>query len=91
MSIKRARGTNFSTAEDCELAHSWLNVSQDATTGVGQKSQTFWERVEAHFRDHLEGGDKGSQRSARSLSSKWSHIQHDVAKFVGAYAAVKDF
>ena len=58
-------------------------------TGVGQKSQTFWERVDAHFHENLEGY-KATRRSARSLATKWSQIQHDVAKFVGAYAAMKD-
>jgi hypothetical protein len=46
--------------------------------------------VEAHFHDNLEGSDKTSRRSARSLATKWSQIQHDVSKFVGSYAAIKD-
>jgi hypothetical protein len=89
MSQKRQRGSNFSTAEDCQLARSWLNISQAPGTGVGQKPSTFWERVEAHFHQHL-GGENGCRRSSRSLATKWGVIQHDVAKFVGVYAAIKD-
>ena len=89
MSAKRQRGANFSNADDCQLARSWLNVSQDATTGVGQKAQTFWECVETYFSENTDG-DQAVRRSSRSLASKWSQIQHDVSKFVGAYAAIKD-
>ena len=89
MSQKRQRGSNFSSAEDCQLARSWLNISQDPNTGTGQKSSTFWERVENHFHEHLEG-EFTTRRSSRSLATKWGTIQHDVSKFVGAYAAVKD-
>lgn len=88
MSLKRQRGSNFSNAEESQLARSWLNVSQDATTGVGQKSSTFWERVEAHFQQQM--GEGSVPRSVRSLASKWSTVQHDVSKFVGSYAAIKD-
>ena len=87
MSAKRQRGANFSNADYCQLARSWLNVSQDATTGVDQKAQTFWERVETHFNKNTDGG-QAVRRSSRSLA--WSQIQHDVSKFVGAYAAIKD-
>ena len=89
MSAKRQRGANFSNADDCQLGRWWLNVSQDATTGVGQKAQTFWECVETYFSENTDG-DQAVRRSSRSLASKWSQIQHDVSKFVGAYAAIKD-
>ncbi|KAH9137315.1 hypothetical protein AeRB84_017916 [Aphanomyces euteiches] len=80
------KGKNFNTHEEEELVRAWLNVSQDASTGTGQKSETFWARVRAHYSEHFCDGDK--HRPQRSLQSKWLTIQHDVSKFVAAYAAI---
>ena len=79
---KRARGTNFTEEEERQLARSFLNISQDPTTGTGQKIDTFWERIETHFNEHNTAN--GEVRTMRSLSSKWQTIQHDVSKFVGS-------
>ncbi|CEO95435.1 No apical meristem-associated C-terminal domain-containing protein [Plasmodiophora brassicae] len=78
-----ARGTNFTDAEDVQLVRSWLHASQDPATGTGQSEETFWERVEVHFRKNTTSG----ARTARSLQTKWGTIQRDVSKFVGSYAS----
>ncbi|CEP03307.1 unnamed protein product (mitochondrion) [Plasmodiophora brassicae] len=82
---KRHRGTNFTDAEDVQLARSWLSVSRDSATGSGQPKDAFWIRVEAHFCRNTTGG----VRSARSLQTKWSTIQRGVSKFAAAFASVK--
>ncbi|ETV64689.1 hypothetical protein H257_18467 [Aphanomyces astaci] len=83
-SAKADRGSNFTTDEDCQLARSWINISQDASKGSGQKSDQFWSRIETNFNQYSDGA---IQRSGRSLSSRWATILDQCN--VGCFATVR--
>jgi len=62
------------------------SISQDSMIENRQNPTTFWDQVHNHFNEsHL---ISCVQRYARSLETKWSIIQHDVAKFIGHYTVV---
>jgi No apical meristem-associated C-terminal domain len=84
----RSKGKNFTEEEEMQLCRSYLYVGKDSINGTSQKSTTFWERLTKHFNDARPEGSE--QRPYRSLECKWSLIQHDVAKFCGSIAAVRD-
>jgi hypothetical protein len=77
----KVKGKNFSVDEEIQLCRSFLHVSKDAATGTNQSAGTFWQRVTTHFNERRDSGCEA--RPYRSLESKWSAIQHDVAKFCG--------
>jgi hypothetical protein len=52
----------------------------------GQKSITFWDRVQNHFNESYL--ISCAPRFARSLKTKWGIIKHDIAKFIGNYIVV---
>lgn len=82
------KGKNFTANEERCLCRSFLAVSQDPVCGNGQRKTAFWERITTHF--NRSKPRFAPTRPARSLESKWSHIKHDVAKFVGAHKQVSD-
>ncbi|KAG0588250.1 hypothetical protein KC19_2G228700 [Ceratodon purpureus] len=82
------KGKHFSADEERCLCRSFLAVSQDPVCGNGQRNTAFWERITTHF--NKTKPRYAPTRPSRSLESKWSHIKHDVAKFVGAHKQVSD-
>ena len=71
----------------------WLHVSQEPTTGIGQKYETLWEKIAVQFHAmqcEKFPGAENTNRPIGSLQKKWSIIQHDVNKFCGSYASVCD-
>jgi hypothetical protein len=82
------KGKNFTADEERCLCRSFLAMSQDPVCGNGQRKTAFWERITTHF--NRTKPRYAPIRPARSLESKWSHIKHDVAKFVGAHKQVSD-
>ncbi|DAZ95132.1 TPA: hypothetical protein N0F65_009841 [Lagenidium giganteum] len=85
--MRAPKGKNFSTEEEQQLCTSYLAISKDAT-GTNQSASFFWERVTAHF--NASRSDGADQRPYRSLECKWHTIQHDVSKFWGYVATVRD-
>ena len=62
------RSRNFVQDEELQLCCSYLNISQDATIGIGKKSVTFWNRIIAHYDENRP--DNGASQPPRSLDSK---------------------
>jgi hypothetical protein len=83
---KAVRERNFVDIEEVQLCHSYVNVSQDATIGIGQRAVTFWDRNTAHYNTNQPEG--AAARPARSLETKWGVIKHNVGKFCGVWKQV---
>ena len=83
----RKRGQNFGDEDLAQLCRSWLAVtSEDARNGgVNPRSEYFWVAVQNDFASRFNGV---VERTARSLETKWSLVQHSVSKFSGCYASV---
>lgn len=82
---ERRRTKNFTKQEDEMLISAWQNVSLDPVTGVDQTKGTYWQRIHSYFMSHK---DFDSDRSASSLTHRWSVIQLAVNKFQGFYNQV---
>jgi hypothetical protein len=78
------KGKNFQAEEEVQLTKSVLAISQDPIIGNQQKNSAFWNRIFEHFRKHKPRTD----RTARSLDSKWGQIKHDVGEFIGCHKQV---
>jgi hypothetical protein len=78
------KGKNFQAKEEIQLTRSVLAISQDPITRNQQRSSTFWDRIFEHFKKHRLRTD----RTARSLDSKWGQIKHDVGEFIGCHKQV---
>lgn len=76
---KASKGCNFSKDEDVQLCKSWLSISKDPVTGTNQTASTFWESVTNDYSKYQANSD----RSLRSLQSRWGVINKAVSKFVG--------
>lgn len=84
---KKGRATNFSTEEDLLLVSSWRNIGMDPIQGSNQTHQTYWERIAAFYDKHK---TFSSDRTANSLSHRWSIINSSVYKIVGYYNQVQE-
>jgi hypothetical protein len=80
-----SKGKNFQAEEEVQLTCSVLAISQDPIVGNQQKGSAFWDRIHEHFKLHRPGTD----RTARSLDSKWRNIKHDIGEFMGCHKQVK--
>ena len=85
---KGKKGKNFNSEEERILCRSFLHVSQDPISGIGQRNTAFWERITRHYNDSKLRSSP--LRLARSLEMKWGQIKHDVSKFCGAYKSILD-
>jgi len=78
---KKSPMANFKIAEDVWIARAFINASEDAVTGVGQKSQAFWNKISEVY--HLlkrkdPEGSKYVKREVASLQNRWKrHIRPD--------------
>ncbi|KAL6554253.1 hypothetical protein OROMI_019926 [Orobanche minor] len=59
----------------------------DPIQGSNQTHQTYWERIAAFY---YENKTFSSDRTANSLSHRWSVINSSVSKFVGYYNQVQE-
>jgi hypothetical protein len=57
----------------------------DPTTGIDQKGETYWMRMKEYFDAN---NTSGSERTMRSLRSRWSGINTDCQKWAGVQANV---
>ncbi len=61
-------------------------------TSNGQKSMTFWDRVQQHYNNNQP--PTYAKRPSRSLETKWGVIKYNVFKFVrchGSIVALNEF
>ncbi|VFQ73633.1 unnamed protein product [Cuscuta campestris] len=69
--------------EECLLASAWADVSEHPIIGSEQTNDAMWNRIEEKFFTAM--NNDGSYRTRDQLTSKWSHINHKVRKFIGVY------
>ncbi|VFQ94078.1 unnamed protein product [Cuscuta campestris] len=69
--------------EECLLASAWVDVSEHPIIGSEQTKDAMWDRIEEKFFTAM--NKDGSYRTRDQLTSKWSHINHKVRKFIGVY------
>ncbi|XP_074325073.1 glutathione S-transferase T2-like [Apium graveolens] len=84
---KKGRAINFSTEEDILLVSAWRNISMDPIQGSNQTHQTYWERITAFYDQNK---TFSSDRTANSLSHRWSIINCSLSKFIGYYNKVQE-
>ncbi|XP_059442130.1 uncharacterized protein LOC132174498 [Corylus avellana] len=73
--------TNFSIEEDVLLVKAWLNTGLDPIQGNSQKSTKFWDRILENYNENKK--ETTVERTAHSLSNRWSFIQKVINKFCG--------
>jgi hypothetical protein len=79
------RTSNFSNVEDVNIVRSWLEISTDPITNIGQKRDHMWDRIVERY--NLRRESSGSPvRTKRSLQSRWDIIKAEVGKFSSVYA-----
>ncbi|VFQ89776.1 unnamed protein product [Cuscuta campestris] len=69
--------------EECLLASAWVDVSEHPIIGSEQTKDAMWDRIEEKFFTAM--NKDGSYRTRDQLTSKWSHINRKVRKFIGVY------
>ncbi|VFQ69319.1 unnamed protein product [Cuscuta campestris] len=69
--------------EECLLASAWVDVSDHPIIGSEQTKDAMRDRIEEKFFTAM--NKDGSYRTRDQLTSKWSHINHKVRKFIGVY------
>ncbi|VFQ78954.1 unnamed protein product [Cuscuta campestris] len=69
--------------EESILASAWVDVSEHPIIGSEQTNDAMWDRIEEKF--FTEMNKDGFYRTRDQLTSKWSHINRKVRKFIGVY------
>ena len=84
----RGRGTSYTSQEDVWLCKTYCAVGMDASVGTDQTRDTYWARMKEHF-DSINTYPKKERtdRSDRSLRSRWSLIATECQKWAGVLAA----
>ncbi|KUF70757.1 Glutathione S-transferase T3 [Phytophthora nicotianae] len=81
------KGLAWSESETIQLCLSWLEVSEDAVRGAGQKKSTFSSRLYSHWLENKRPEDK-DPRTEVAIMGRWKKLQPEVTKFCGVYAKV---
>jgi hypothetical protein len=79
MSGRSIRGRAYTTLEDSIICQSWISITQDPLIGTDQSGSQFWDRVYATFVTLI---GYPTDRTAGSLSSRFSTISKEVALFI---------
>ncbi|VFQ87333.1 unnamed protein product [Cuscuta campestris] len=69
--------------EECLLASAWVDVSEHPIVGSEQTRDAMWDRIEEKFFTAMNKDD--SYRTWDQLTSKRSHINRKIRKFIGVY------
>ncbi|VFR03332.1 unnamed protein product [Cuscuta campestris] len=69
--------------EECILQSAWVDVSEHSIIGSEQTKDAMWDRIEKKFFTAMK--KDGSYRTRDQLTSKWSHINKKIRKFIGVY------
>ncbi|KAJ1266422.1 hypothetical protein BS78_08G149900 [Paspalum vaginatum] len=74
----RIKLANFSVQEDINVVNSWLQISCDPGTNIGQKRESFWVRVVKQY-----NANRGiyPERTKRSIMCRFDIIKAEVRKF----------
>ncbi|ETI51150.1 hypothetical protein F443_05470 [Phytophthora nicotianae P1569] len=78
------KGLAWSESETIQLCLSWLEVSEDAVRGAGQKKSTFSSRLYSHWLENKRPEDK-DPRMEVAIMGRWKKLQPEVTKFCGVY------
>lgn len=74
----RIKLANFSVHEDINVVTSWLQVSYDPVSTIGQKRESFWVRIVKQY-----NANRGiyPERTKRSVMCRFDVIKAEVRKF----------
>ncbi|VFQ96022.1 unnamed protein product [Cuscuta campestris] len=78
-----ARSIQKWTPEECILASAWVDVFEHPIIGMEQTKDAMCDRIEEKFFTAMK--KDGSYRTRDQPTSKWSHINKKVRKFMGVY------
>ncbi|VFQ85015.1 unnamed protein product [Cuscuta campestris] len=78
-----ARSVQKWTLEEECLLSAWVDVFENPIVGSEQTNDAIWDRIEEKFFTAM--NKDGSYRTRDQLTSKWSHINRKVQKFIGVY------
>ncbi|KAE9047777.1 hypothetical protein PR002_g850 [Phytophthora rubi] len=82
------KGREWSESETIQLRRSWLEISEDAARGAGQKRKTFSSRLYNHWLENKSTSD-AEARSEIAVIGRWKKMQPEVTKFCGVYSKLK--
>lgn len=82
------KGTEWSEGETLQLCRSWLQTSEHAVRGAGQKRATFASRLYKHWHENKSAEDV-NDRSALAVMGRWKKILPEMAKFEGILSKLK--
>ncbi|TVU33903.1 hypothetical protein EJB05_15718, partial [Eragrostis curvula] len=74
--------------EDILLCESWLEVSLDAAQSNEQHRSTYWERIHEYYHKHK---TFDSERSVKSVTSRWGTILECTNRFCGCYTQISNW
>ncbi|OAV91296.1 hypothetical protein PTTG_12416 [Puccinia triticina 1-1 BBBD Race 1] len=78
---KRQRSPNWTTKEDEQLAHSWVDVSRNPIFASEQRGEEFFKRVCEHFNHHWHG----NSRTPAGVRERWGILQPACLRFNAIY------
>ena len=83
----KGRASNYTTGEDRLLCQTWLAIGMDPAIGTDQTKDTYWMRMKEYFDAR---NTSGTERTDRSLRSRWRIINTDCQKWAAALAGVDE-
>ena len=82
------RGTNYTILEDQTLVRAWESISLDATAGVDQTKDRYWQRAEDKFFQLMPRNGRTVPRTYRSLQGRWETIKTSCGRWSGCLQQV---
>ena len=82
------RGSNYTILEDQCLIRAWESISLDATAGVDQTKDRYWQRVEDKFFQLMPRNGRTVPRTYRSLQGRWETIKTSCGRWSGCLQQV---
>lgn len=84
-----SRGPGWSIGEDECLCRAWLDVTTSRIHASDQpKKERFWHSVILKWMEYL-GEQEPSTRTEKSIKCRWTKLNSDCLKFIGAMAMSK--
>jgi hypothetical protein len=81
----KGRASNYTIEEDRLLCQIWLAIGIDPVVGTDETRDTYWVRMKEYFDAR---NTSGTERTDRSLRSRWRIINTDCRQWSGALAGV---
>ncbi|OWZ13817.1 hypothetical protein PHMEG_00012796 [Phytophthora megakarya] len=82
------KGQEWSESEIIQLCRSWLETSENADRGTGQKKKTFTSGLYAHWLEN-KSDEATEDRSEIAVIGRWKKLQPEATKFCGVYSKWK--